>query len=149
MSLHRGLRLKVTLSALGLATTIVACSTSPLGRQQLHFFFSSLVRELGEDAFSQLRRATPRLDDPELSTYVACVTSEITMPLDSVAWEVVVFDQESVNAFALPGRKSGIYRGMFGMIESQDQLATVITHEVAHIARFPSAHRRKPSAHET
>lgn len=116
-----------------LAVALAACATTPLGRKQLHLFPSSLVAELGEQAFDQIKRATPRLDDAELNDYVACIATAITSSLDSTDWEVLVFDQESVNAFALPGRKIGIYRGLLALTESQDQLATVIAHEIAHV----------------
>jgi predicted Zn-dependent protease len=38
-----------------------------------------------------------------------------------------------VNAFALPGRKIGVYRGMLAVAENSSQLAAVIGHEVGHV----------------
>jgi len=46
---------------------------------------------------------------------------------------VVVFKDDAANAFALPGGKIGVYTGMLKVAENQDQLATVIGHEVAHV----------------
>ena len=48
-------------------------------------------------------------------------------------WEVTVFEEESPNAFALPGGKIGVHTGLFTVAENQDQLATVMGHEVAHV----------------
>ena len=48
-------------------------------------------------------------------------------------WEVVVFDDEQVNAFALPGGKIGVYTGLLNVAENQHQLAAVIGHEVGHV----------------
>ncbi|MGD8875104.1 MAG: M48 family metallopeptidase, partial [Gammaproteobacteria bacterium] len=48
-------------------------------------------------------------------------------------WEVVVFNDSDANAFALPGGKIGVYTGLLKVAENQDQLATVIGHEVAHV----------------
>lgn len=112
---------------------VVACATTPLGRRQLRLFPGSMLTELGEQAFSQIERATPRVEDPTLTRYVTCVASTITRSLDSADWEIVLFDDESVNAFALPGRKVGVYRGMLDVAGNQDELATVIAHEVAHV----------------
>jgi len=48
-------------------------------------------------------------------------------------WEVVVFEEEEPNAFALPGGKIGVNTGIVKVAKSQDQLATVLGHEVAHV----------------
>src|SRR5690606_11711290 len=47
--------------------------------------------------------------------------------------EVVVFESEQINAFALPGGKIGVYTGLMKITENQDQLAAVMGHEVAHV----------------
>jgi predicted Zn-dependent protease len=49
------------------------------------------------------------------------------------SWEVVVFRDDAANAFALPGGKVGVYDGLLNVAKSQDQLATVIGHEIAHV----------------
>jgi len=46
---------------------------------------------------------------------------------------VNVFNDEAVNAFALPGGKIGVYTGILQVASTQDQLAAVIGHEVAHV----------------
>jgi predicted Zn-dependent protease len=51
----------------------------------------------------------------------------------SAAWEVVVFEDKAANAFALPGGKIGVYTGLLQVAKTQDQLAAVIGHEVAHV----------------
>ena len=50
-------------------------------------------------------------------------------------WEFVVFDAPSVlNAFALPGGKVGVFSGLINFCDNEDQLASVIAHEIAHVA---------------
>lgn len=61
-----------------------------------------------------------------------CVADAITAPLGG-RWEVVVFRADDPNAFALPGGKIGVNSGIFRVARNQDQLATVIGHEVAHV----------------
>jgi predicted Zn-dependent protease len=46
---------------------------------------------------------------------------------------VVVFNDKAANAFALPGGKIGVYTGLLQVAQTQDQLAAVIGHEVAHV----------------
>jgi predicted Zn-dependent protease len=48
-------------------------------------------------------------------------------------WEVRVFDDKTVNAFALPGGKIGVYKGLLGVAKTPDQLAAVMGHEVGHV----------------
>jgi predicted Zn-dependent protease len=47
-------------------------------------------------------------------------------------WEVNVFDNPRINAFCLPGGKIAVFEGLLRVVENDDQLATVISHEVAH-----------------
>lgn len=50
-----------------------------------------------------------------------------------------MFEGEEVNAFALPGKKIGVYEGMMRTARGDDALATVIAHEVAHnVAAHPA-----------
>ena len=48
-------------------------------------------------------------------------------------WEVVVFDNEAANAFAMPGGKIGVFTGIFEVADNPDALAAVIGHEIAHL----------------
>lgn len=56
-------------------------------------------------------------------------------------WEVVVFDDPAVNAFALPNGKIGLFRGMMLAVENDDQLAAVIGHELGHVTAQHAAAR--------
>lgn len=48
-------------------------------------------------------------------------------------WEVVVFEDKTANAFALPGNKIGVHTGLFPVTRNDAGLATVISHEMAHV----------------
>ena len=54
-------------------------------------------------------------------------------PSEQGGWEVLVFESAEVNAFALPGRKIGVYEGLLRVAANQNQLAAVIGHEVGHV----------------
>ncbi len=56
-------------------------------------------------------------------------------------WEVVTFADKSLNAFALPGNKIGIYTGILDIMENDDQIAVVMGHEVAHVQLNHSGQR--------
>lgn len=57
------------------------------------------------------------------------------------SWEVVVFRDNSANAFALPGGKIGVHTGMLKVATSADQLAAVLGHEVGHVIARHGAER--------
>ncbi|MSU70282.1 MAG: M48 family peptidase [Opitutaceae bacterium] len=48
-------------------------------------------------------------------------------------WEFVVFDVPQINAFAMAGGKVGVFTGLFKIVQNDDQLASVIGHEIAHV----------------
>ncbi len=125
-----------TLAAVLCVVAIASCATSPMGRSQLILFPDSEMNAMGTAAFKEMKQQTPPLADPKVNTYVQCVADHIVkaMPGGNPAnWEVRVFDDEQVNAFALPGGKIGVYKGLLGVAENQNQLATVLGHEVAHV----------------
>jgi predicted Zn-dependent protease len=49
-------------------------------------------------------------------------------------WEFVVFDvPNEINAFAMAGGKVGVFSGLFKIVKNDDQLASVLAHEIAHV----------------
>ncbi len=114
------------------ATLLVACATSPLGRSQLKLYPDSDLDQMGVTAFAQTAKETPVTSNGQTTAYVNCVANAITREVGGV-WEVKVFESKDVNAFALPGGKIGVYTGLLKVTQSQDQLAAVIGHEVAHV----------------
>ncbi|UCG71652.1 MAG: M48 family metallopeptidase [Chromatiales bacterium] len=87
--------------------------------------------------FQKMRNQMVESRDARVRGYVQCVSdailAEVQQPYASLNWEVVVFDDEAVNAFALPGGQIGVFTGLLKVAENQDQLAAVIGHEVAHV----------------
>ncbi|BEI25915.1 M48 family metallopeptidase [Vibrio fluvialis] len=121
------------LTAIGLT----ACAASPTGRNQILLFSSNDMSNLGAQSFTQMKQDTPINQDAKTNAYVQCVANAITAQVPKQAgfeqWEVVVFNSDQVNAFALPGGKIGVYTGLLKVAVNQDQLATVLGHEVAHV----------------
>ncbi|TDX31522.1 peptidase M48-like protein [Modicisalibacter xianhensis] len=117
----------------GLIITLAACSQSPTGRSQLTLFSQEQLSEMGEQSFAQYEQQLPVVGG-QVNSYVQCVASAITSQLNSGgAWEVKVFQDESANAFALPGGYIGVNTGLLDVATNQDQLAAVIGHEIAHV----------------
>ncbi|GKV16316.1 hypothetical protein SLEP1_g26974 [Rubroshorea leprosula] len=59
--------------------------------------------------------------------------------LDGLNWEVLVVDKPVVNAFCLPSGKIVVFTGLLEHFKSDDELATIIGHEVAHAVARHSA----------
>lgn len=114
----------------------VACATSPTGRSQVLLYSDAELDQMGVASFEQQKQEVPVSTDSSANRYVECVANAIVAQLEPhqrTGWEVRVFQSDDVNAFALPGRKIGVYQGLLGVATTQDQLAAVIGHEVGHV----------------
>ncbi len=124
------------LAAVLLASVIPACATSPLGRRQLKLHSNHEMTRMGIQSFEKIKDDAPRSKDRAVVAYVECVARMIVGAMDEgrvEGWEVVVFEDDSANAFALPGRKIGVHTGLLKVARNQDQLAAVLGHEVGHV----------------
>ncbi len=128
-----------------LIIVIASCATSPTGRKQLIFVDDAQMNKMGVASFQKMKTSNKVSTDPQAQRYVRCVASAIVNELPEEwrkqAWEVVVFEDNSANAFALPGGKIGVHTGLLKVATNQDQLATVIGHEVAHVLSRHGAER--------
>jgi len=116
---------------------ITACATSPEGRKQLKLVSSEQIDAMGIQSFEQIKQDSPISNDKNIQQYVNCIANKIIPHVkqnpNPSAWEVVVFEDDQANAFALPGYKIGVYTGLLKYAKNQDQLAAVMGHEVAHV----------------
>lgn len=111
---------------------LTACATSPTGRSQLIFMPDSQMSQLGLQAFDQMKREKPVNKSESFNQIAQCIVTELTKGMGQ-NWEVVVFEDKTLNAFALPGAKIGVHTGMMELVDNQDQLAAVLGHEVGHV----------------
>lgn len=87
---------------------------------------------MGVASYQKIKQHTPATQSASVRRYVQCVVGALT---DVVGgnWEVTVFASDKVNAFALPGRKIGVYTGLLKVADGPAQLAAVIGHEMGHV----------------
>lgn len=124
---------RILIGALALSA---ACATSPTGRKQLILMPEDEMSALGANAFEELKTNEPVSTDAALTAYVDCVTQAVLAANRArvgSGWEVRVFASDQVNAFALPGKKVGVYEGMARFADDADQLSAVIGHEIGHV----------------
>lgn len=128
-----------TMAAVALATAALlnACATSPTGRSQLIIFPDAQLNEMGEQAFTSMKSDIKISNQPVSNELVQCIATELLEYVPSSVfagdWEVVVFDDPQVNAFALPGGKIGVYTGLLNVAVNQHQVAAVVGHEIGHV----------------
>ncbi len=121
------------------AVLLASCSSAPTQQSR-----ASMEAEAAA-AFNKMRAGMPLVTDRPTIDFVACVSqavvAQLEPPYNDIEWELAIFEQEAVNAFAMPGGKIGVFSGILKVTENQDQLATVIGHEIAHVTAGHSASR--------
>jgi metalloendopeptidase OMA1, mitochondrial len=124
------------------AALLAACRTVPgSGRSQLNLVNESALAASAADGFREM----PRSRDPVAQARVRAVAHRIieaartdpdfgdpALPPPS-AWDIAVIADDTPNAFALPGGRIGFHSGMFRLASTEDEIAVIIGHEVAHV----------------
>jgi predicted Zn-dependent protease len=137
---------KHTLSALLSTLLLSACVTSPTGRSQFIMMPEAQIDNMGLQAFETLKKDKPVSRNTKYNQLTRCIAQAITREVGGGQWEVVVFNDKSPNAFALPGNKIGVHTGLITLVANQDQLAAVIGHEVGHVLAKHSNERASQEA---
>ncbi|MFH1460158.1 MAG: M48 family metallopeptidase [Candidatus Omnitrophota bacterium] len=123
------------------------CATVPItGRKQVVFIPASELNSLSKDKYQDIIAKSQLSQDPEKVKMVKGIGSKIAhsaedflnnnnMPnmFRSFSWEFNLIEDETANAFALPGGKVAVYSGILKYTQNQDGLAVVIAHEIAHV----------------
>jgi len=101
------------------------------------------VQEMGAETWQRIHSETPASGNQEYQQTADRVAGNLleAAGANPGEWEVVVFEGEQANAFALPGGQIGIYEGMFQVAENEAQLAAVIAHEIGHVEAEHSQER--------
>lgn len=119
-----------------------------LGRSQVLLVSSGQMAQLASSAWTDLRKQQKTTNDPKYVSRMQRVAPKIIQASGNQpsAWDVQVFDSKDLNAFALPGGKIGFYTGILDIMENDDQIATVMGHEVAHVNFNHSGERYSQSS---
>ncbi len=94
-----------------------------------------------------LRGAVYLYDDPHLIAYLQDVVDRLTPPgmeaNPHLGYTVAVIDAPELNAFAYPHGAIYVHTGLLAKLENEDQLATLLGHEMSHVEhRHMLRHRR-------
>lgn len=125
-----------------LAILCSACASGQTGLG-LDLVSDQQTQQMGLQAWQEIRTETPvsrsRADQQRAERVAEDVLKAAGE--NSSAWEVVVFQGQQANAFALPAKKIGVYEGMMRLADTDAQLAAVLAHEVAHNQEAHAAER--------
>lgn len=124
---------------------LASCATNPeTGRSQFTAFAPSeaALAQAASQSWTDVKRQTPTSNDPRYTGRLRNIGSRISKGAGraDAPWEYAVFDQDTKNAFVLPGNRVGFYKGMMDFAETDDQIAAIMGHEVGHVA---GAHARE------
>ena len=143
MNIRTGFR---TLTTLLVVAFLSACSVNPVtGEKQLSLIPESQELSIGSEQYkpTQQTQGGQFYLDPELNLYVSEVGQKLAKVSDrpDLPYEFVVLNSSVPNAWALPGGKIAINRGLLMELEDEAQLASVLGHEIVHAAARHSVQR--------
>ncbi len=114
-----------------------ACVKNPAtGDQQLNLIPESQEIQMGQEAAKQVAQQIGLYEDAKVQSYAEQLGKRLAALSDrpNVPYQFHVLDDAAVNAFALPGGPVFITRGIMAYLTSEAELATVVGHEIGHVA---------------
>jgi predicted Zn-dependent protease len=139
----RASRSRVLWLALALLITLAA---NPLAADpyQLPDFGSSAdtvlsladQRALARAFMKSVRKALPVIEDPVLDNYIQSLGQELVRSANAGGgYHFFLINQPAVNAFAGPSGQIGVFAGLVLAAETENELAAVLAHEIAHVSQ--------------
>ncbi|MEM6844213.1 MAG: M48 family metallopeptidase [Bacteroidota bacterium] len=139
------------IQSLLLITAVLAistqCATVPItGRSQLSLIPNSQMLPMSFDQFNQVKNTSKIVTTgPDAAMVKRCGTRiqraveqyfkerNLSDQLNGFEWEYILIDENTVNAWAMPGGKVAFYTGILPVTKDETGLAVVMGHEIAHI----------------
>ncbi len=145
---RRLLRALAPLSGLTLEVLLLACGLSPARpatpRRETVLMTEADDARAGEEQARAVAAEMGLVVEPKLQALVQTVGERLARqaPPRAFTYRFQIVDQWSPNAFALPGGAVFISRGALALSSSEDELAGVLGHEIAHVALRHAAARQ-------
>lgn len=99
--------------------------------------------EIGRQVMTSIRRSAPQITDPLVYDYLSSIIYQLvpSAPLSNADLTLAIIDSPDINAFAVPGNIVGVNGGLFLNAGSEQQFASVLAHELAHLSQRHFARR--------
>ena len=120
----------------GLVTLSGACAVNPAtGENDLVLMSESQEIAIGRQTHADILQAYGEYDNPELAAYVQKIGDRVAKNShrQDLIYRFTVLDTPQVNAFALPGGYIYVTRGILAYLNTEDELAAVLGHEIGHV----------------
>jgi len=130
--------------AAGTIIPMTGCAQNDaLGRSQLQLVSDNQIMALSQEAWRDALQRERILQDPNYTRRLQRVGANMVRAtgMTDLDWEFVVIDSDQVNAWVLPNGKVAFYRGILDIMEEDGHIATVMGHEMGHVAARHSAER--------
>ena len=116
---------------------LYGCATNPVtGKQELHLISESYEVKVGEEnyPYTQQSQGGDYITDPELVQYIQDVGYRLAQVSDrsQLPFEFAIINSSVPNAWALPGGKIAVNRGLLLELDNEAELAAVLGHEIVH-----------------
>ena len=100
-------------------------------------------RKIGEHLLFMVRKEFPVLDDPDISQYINTLGKKVleTVGPQYFEYRFFVIKSNQFNAFAAPAGLVFFYTGLIETMKNEDQLLSVLAHEIGHVASRHIAQR--------
>jgi len=126
------------LPLIAVAATLTGCATNPVtGRKEIQMVSEGQEIQLGQQYYGPSRQSQggDYVTDPRVTEYVRQVGNRLAAVADRpLPYEFVVLNSGELNAWALPGGKIAINRGLLVELKNEAELAAVLGHEIVHAA---------------
>ncbi len=121
----------------------VACTTNPVtGKRELSLVSAQQELAIGAQYYDPYRQQQggDYIVDEDLTLYVQSVAQRVVAVSDRpLPYEFRVVNDSTPNAWALPGGKIALHRGLLLALQNEAELAAVLAHEIIHAAARHSA----------
>lgn len=133
-------------ASFSLAAT-AAINLPDIGNPADQFLTPEKEKKLGLTLLRRLRKANYIIDDPLLDTYINSLGDRVLTGVSGAAGHYTFFilRDSRINAFAAPGGFIGINAGLILATQSEDELASVLAHEIAHVQQRHAARAMEAS----
>jgi len=139
-------RLIVVLACAG---GVASCALNPVsGRPELVVVTQEQEKALGDQEAQKVEEQIGLVDDATLTEYVSAVGQRVAAqsPRQNVTYRFFVVDMAAPNAFALPNGNVYVTRGLLALLNSEDELAGILGHEIGHVAARHSVQKMSTAA---
>jgi predicted Zn-dependent protease len=117
---------------------LAGCAANPVtGKKELQIVSQGQEIQIGQQQYGPGRQSQggDYVTDPNVTRYVQQVGAKLAAVADRpLPYEFVVLNSGDLNAWALPGGKIAINRGLLMELKSEAELAAVLAHEIVHAA---------------